>query len=600
MRFGVLALDYDGTIALDGVLHPDVRSAIDEVRGRGIAVVIATGRTLSDLKALVGSFAFLDAIVAENGAVIAFPNDQFRLLAAPPPTAFLQELSRRAIPFTTGQCVVEVEAAWAQQVLAVIRELELPLVLLFNRGRLMVLPQAVSKATGLRAALSALRLSAHNAIAIGDAENDHDLLAACELGVAVSWGSAALKRCAEEVLQGEGPGAVAAYIRRAAEQVRLPPDRLGRRHLTLGTLEDGRPLALAIRGRNLLIAGDPQSGKSWVTGLLCEQLILQGYCVWVIDPEGEFGGLESLPGVVILGGGRRPPHLNDLVRALRYPDVSVVVDLAHVAHQEKFEFLYSLLPMLASLRRSSGLPHRIVLDEAHYFLHEPDVSQLLDLQLAAYVLVTYRPADLHCDVRRAIEGTIVTRITDEYEEQALLSLCGAGRPEWRSVLPNLALGEAALLPGIEEAGGKLQKFNVLPRLTPHIRHKTKYLDVPLIERRGFVFTRNGKAVAPPARTLKEFVALLAHLPPQVLDGHARRGDFSRWAQEVLHDRLLASDLQTVERQYQLGQISRLSKALAEPIQERYEPLPPALSVSPPASAEAPVPLELASPRAVKA
>ena len=41
-----------------------------------------------------------------------------------------------------------------------IRYLELPLVLLFNRGRLMVLPQAISKATGLREALRTLRLSA--------------------------------------------------------------------------------------------------------------------------------------------------------------------------------------------------------------------------------------------------------------------------------------------------------------------------------------------------------------------------------------------------------------------------------------------------------
>ena len=38
----------------------------------------------------------------------------------------------------------------------------------------MVLPQGVSKGAGLRAALSALRLSVHNAVGIGDAENDHD------------------------------------------------------------------------------------------------------------------------------------------------------------------------------------------------------------------------------------------------------------------------------------------------------------------------------------------------------------------------------------------------------------------------------------------
>jgi hydroxymethylpyrimidine pyrophosphatase-like HAD family hydrolase len=39
VKFGVLALDYDGTIARDGVLDPEVRSAIADVRARGIAVV---------------------------------------------------------------------------------------------------------------------------------------------------------------------------------------------------------------------------------------------------------------------------------------------------------------------------------------------------------------------------------------------------------------------------------------------------------------------------------------------------------------------------------------------------------------------------------
>ena len=105
---------------------------------------------------------------------------------------------------------MEPDAASAQAILSVIRELELPLVLLFNRGRLMVLSQSISKATGLHSALRALRLSAHNAIAIGDAENDHELLMACELGIAVSWGSRALQDVADEVLQGDGPGAVAA------------------------------------------------------------------------------------------------------------------------------------------------------------------------------------------------------------------------------------------------------------------------------------------------------------------------------------------------------------------------------------------------------
>ena len=65
---------------------------------------------------------------------------------------------------------------YAPRILAILQRLELPLVLTFNRSRVMVLPQAISKATGLRHAHAILRLSPHNTVAIGDAENDHELL----------------------------------------------------------------------------------------------------------------------------------------------------------------------------------------------------------------------------------------------------------------------------------------------------------------------------------------------------------------------------------------------------------------------------------------
>jgi hydroxymethylpyrimidine pyrophosphatase-like HAD family hydrolase len=72
----------------------------------------------------------------------------------------------------------------------------------------MVLPQGVSKGTGLPAALDTLRLSPRNMVAIGDRENDHEMLRLAEVGVAVEWGSRALQSAADFVLQGSGPPAV--------------------------------------------------------------------------------------------------------------------------------------------------------------------------------------------------------------------------------------------------------------------------------------------------------------------------------------------------------------------------------------------------------
>jgi hypothetical protein len=381
-----------------------------------------------------------------------------------------------------------------------------------------------------------------------------------------------LQASADEVLPGDGPSAVAGYIRRAAKEMRLPPERIDRTRLVLGTMQDGYPLALAMRGRNIVIAGDPRSGKSWVAGLMCEQLILQGYNMCIIDAEGDYRTLESLPGVVVFGGDNPVPELPDLSRVLRHPYMSVIIDLSHVPYREKVDYLNTLLPMLASLRRITGLPHRIVVDEAHYFLHEPNVRDLVDLDLGAYTLVTYRLSDLHSDLRKAIEGIIVKRTTDLREVKTLLTMAGNpnAEPEWKSIFAGLTVDEAVLLPGIQEAGGKLRRFQLSPRLTVHVRHKAKYVDLQLIEEQGFVFTDNTKTVGPPARTLKEFVSSLKILPLSVLEEHARRGDFSQWIADVFHDHVLASDVRKVEQRFRLGHIRDLCNSLAESIQERYE------------------------------
>jgi hypothetical protein len=105
--------------------------------------------------------------------------------------------------------------------------------------------------------------------------------------------------------------------------------------------------------------------------------------------------------------------------------------------------------------------------------------------------------------------------------------------------------------------------------------------VQLLAEQGFSFTSNREVVGGPARTLKEFVTLLAVVPFAALAGHARRGDFSNWIGGVFHDHALASDIRKVEQRFRLGHIHELSGTIAKLIQERYqfvgEPVPQATS-----------------------
>lgn len=566
MKLSAIAVDYDGTLTLDGKLSPAVVEAIGYARQRGIRVILATGRRLAHL-ASDTELAMFDAVVAENGAVLEFPATGRHVRLGPPPApAFVDALTERGLSFVTGECVVETEAAHATAVLAAVRALEQPLVLIFNRDRLMILPAGVTKATGLRQALFELRASLHNTVGIGDAENDHELLASCELGVAVAWGSPALQSIADEVIEGRGPAAVADYIRRIARTARIAIGRAGRHRIPLGTLHNGEPLRLGIRGRTVIVAGEPGTGKSLLGGLLCEQFILQGYSLAILDPEGDYRSLEALPNVSIAAGDDSPPGPIQVLRALRHPGETLLIDLSRLNSVEKREYIQTILPVLAAERRRTGLPHKIVVDEAHQFLSEPDAADMIDAELGGYIWVMYRVSQLDRAVYAEDAVRLVTRESEPAEVEALSRLCAVTLDA--GVLASLALTEAALLPGPDEAGGRLVRFRVGARLTNHVRHRQKYCDMPVASAHAFVFTGGG-SVGPRARSLRDMVALLGTEPPARLEGHFARHDVSRWIRDVFRDGFLAARLAEIERQARQESPRVVAESLAQAIRARY-------------------------------
>jgi hydroxymethylpyrimidine pyrophosphatase-like HAD family hydrolase len=569
MRLLTLALDYDGTITRDDRVDDSIRRVIADARTRGITVLIVTGRIVSELRRVAGDLHFVDGVIAENGAVVHFPESGHITVIAPRiPPAFVAALAAEGIACRTGESLVDADAADAPRLLDLIRRLELPLVLIFNKGRVMVTAQGVSKATGLSAALGTLRLSARNTLAIGDAENDHEMLRLAEIGVAVPWASAALREAADTVVDGAHLDDVSAYLRTLVSRGVMPPAPQRRRQLLLGYTEDGREFRLAARGRNVLVAGDSRSGKSWVTGLLSEQLILHGYCVCVLDPEGDYRSLEALPGVTVLGGEDPPPTIRELTRALRYPDRSTVVDLSRLPQDAKASYIRTTLPALNLLRQRTGLPHRIVIDEAHYFLHDDEAAALLDLERNGYTVATYRASRLPKALLDATEVMLVTCESNPAEIEALFRCCSTRAScdvsDWQ-ILRRLRPGQAAALPITTEAGGVLRVFNVARRLTPHVRHRQKYLDVPVSEPRAFVFSSTIRV-----RTLRELVHQLEHLPVPVLEPFVSRGDCSRWIRDVFGDHVLAAELRSIESRHRGMPSGDTVAALVDAIRARYD------------------------------
>lgn len=204
MKFVALATDYDGTLAEDGRVRPEVLDALRRLKKSGRKLVLVTGRELDELMGVFPEITVFDKVVAENGALLYSPTPPTeRALATPPPPAFAASLQLRGVtPISCGRVIVATWQPHEATVLAVIQEQGLELEVIFNKGAVMVLPSGVNKASGLVAALGDLGIDRAHVVGVGDAENDHSLLGACGLGVAVSNAVPALKQRAELVTNG--------------------------------------------------------------------------------------------------------------------------------------------------------------------------------------------------------------------------------------------------------------------------------------------------------------------------------------------------------------------------------------------------------------
>jgi hydroxymethylpyrimidine pyrophosphatase-like HAD family hydrolase len=216
MKWNVLACDYDGTLAHDGVIADPTIAALDRFRAAGGRLLMVTGRELPDLQSVCSVLEKFEWIVGENGALLYRPADKFtRLLCAPAPAVLAQRLATAgAQPLSVGRAIIGTREPYETVVIQLIKELGLELQVIFNKGAVMILPTGVNKATGLTAVLNEMKTVADNVVAIGDAENDHALLSMCGIGVAVSNAVPMLKEHADLVTSGPRGDGVSELIDR--------------------------------------------------------------------------------------------------------------------------------------------------------------------------------------------------------------------------------------------------------------------------------------------------------------------------------------------------------------------------------------------------
>jgi len=416
-------------------------------------------------------------------------------------------LAERGVACRRGDVLLACDGSQEPAVLAQVRHLGLECQLVRNRGALMVLPSGVSKGAGLAAGLAEL-------------------------------------------------GTERAHSRRW---------RIG-----LGHLPDGSPVSIPASGVNVLVAGTPQQGKSYLAGLIAERLIRLGYSVVVIDPEGDHGGLRRLPGVMITGAGGRLLAADDLARLVRQHPGGVVVDLSAAPPEGRARYLSDVNRELEALRVQTGLPRSIILDEAQVPLAK-DTDTIFESATTGYCMVTYRPGELRPEALLAIdmvivlpEGTAASHTADLLAATATMPHAAAA-----ALIRQAAPGQAVLAERYHPGAGQL--FTIGHRETAHMRHWHKYSTGQLSGARRFYFRRDpATATGSTVGSAPELARELTSCEDQVISHHCWHGDFSRWVRDVLGDPPLAAAIAHAEQQARSGASPASTRtALIDAIRARY-------------------------------
>lgn len=529
-----VALDLDGTLTSRGTPDALVLDRLSRLRDLGVRLVLVTGRIMSEVEAeLPGLVNRFDLVVAENGCILR--SDRWtRRLADPVSTDLSAWLAVHHVPARHGEVIIATKADVAHGVLDGVAALHLEIQLVRNRSELMLLPAGVSKGTGLLAALRELRLSRHNVMAVGDAENDLSMLAVAEVSVAVANAVETVRRSADIVLDSsDGKGLLELLT---DENLRTAAALGGgRRRLVLDDGTNADPATLPAQA-NVLITGDSESGKSYLAGLIIEQLSTLEYTMLIIDPEGDHLSLGALPGVLVLADDPLPSP-SVVFDLYRHGLGVVVLDLSRLTVRAREDYLEDLWPLLVRSRTVTSHPHWVVIDEAQNLGVCHQISPTW-WSATGWCLITYRPESLPAVVLGVMDWQLVTSVGNLAE--------------------------------LRSPSGERHIFRPARRGTSHVRHLHKYTDSPLPMSRRFVFTDDGRAIAGPAGTLREFVGLLARIPPRVVAGHAQRGDFSRWLAEQYRDRVSASLVAAAERDLcGHGDADRTRTQIRQVIERRY-------------------------------
>jgi hypothetical protein len=548
MRYLVLVTDYDGTIATGGKADESALLAIERLRRSGRRVLLLTGRRVDDLLTVCPRLQLFDYAVAENGAVLYEPRAREQtLLGRPPPPQFierLRDLTGNALD--VGKVIVSTRLPHDTAVLQAIQEMGLEVQIIFNKDAVMVLPAGVNKASGMDYALRKLGLSSHEAVGIGDAENDHSFLERCECAVAVANAVPSVRQSVAFTTKRENGRGVAELVDEMIENdLSRLHGRLPQNLIEIGSDANGNAVTVPPYGLNILIAGPSGSGKSTVTAGIVERLIEQAYQVCIVDPEGDYGTVAE---VLTLGSTRYAVTVNQALAVLEDPKMNLNINLLGIPVADRPAYFGRLFPSLQAMRTRTGRPHWIVLDEAHHMM-PPDwghVGKALPQRLGETILVTVHPEHVAPMTLSLVDVVIAVGHSPDKTLGKFADATGRPhpRPEGLSHQSEHAVvwfprnGEAPF--SMKLRSGRAER----------IRHLRKYAEGNM-RNDSFYFRGPAGRHNLKAQNLVIFSQIAEGIDEETWLFHLRRGDYSRWFRYAVKDTYLADQTESIEQRQDL-------------------------------------------------
>ncbi|MFQ1021302.1 HAD family hydrolase [Tardisphaera saccharovorans] len=199
-----LIMDYDGTLSNGNAIDDELVSLMQQVRLKGVRIIVATGRpknSLPDLEKLVKS---TDALVLEEGGVILTSNREV-LRTNDTWQAYISSLPQ-GLTYATGNVLIITDDLSLGPLLSKAKEMGAEYELQPYKNWYFLTPKGINKLSSVMEAMSKMNESGPT-LFVGDELNDLDLVRWADCSVAVRNASEKVKSECDVVLdEDDGKG----------------------------------------------------------------------------------------------------------------------------------------------------------------------------------------------------------------------------------------------------------------------------------------------------------------------------------------------------------------------------------------------------------